>query len=346
MDHLQNRQSLEILRHLVSGAAVNVNINALSRHLGLHRATVKNRIQALFDARIINPPNYPFLLLFEEYPLLVLARADMPRSAQVIEFFRDESNIFAAFSCMEGPYNTLLIEFFKDMESYHSWRERIVQEQKIPAREMRAAANVDFFSNKLAFKYDPSCFVHELRREFDANGRLDIGGMTLDEGTFSLLDLLLSGEFIRTNDSLIARDLGTNRKTVTRRVDMLLRDGVVGRPRCFFPNLLTPPGFNLIISMVEVTSRKAEIVDYIMSSSHVPRALEISTGRYNILMFSAFRTVEEFFTWGEEITSSFRGAIGAITNTILSSHMIHTIKNQKVSLGLIERRLWEQKQRD
>ncbi len=144
-DPLKDELNLRLLRYLVSGEGVKVNISAVARRLDVHRATAKKKLEYLYDNGIVNPPLYPFDALFEEYPLLVIVEADMPRDPDITAFYREDSHIFAAFSCMEGPYNTLLIEFFRDLESYHSWREKIVQERRIPAREWRAPANAYIF---------------------------------------------------------------------------------------------------------------------------------------------------------------------------------------------------------
>ncbi len=340
MDPLEDELNLRLLRQLVSGQGVHVNISAVSRELGIHRATAKKKVESFYQNDILNSPLYPFPRLYEEYPLLVLAKADMPRSPKAREFYRDDSHIFAAFSCMEGSYNTLLIEFFKDLESYHSWREQIVRENKIPSRENRLPAHADIFSNKLTFKYDPNCFINSMEKKFKDDKSLNIGGSELDEVTFPLFKALMNGEFIRTNDSAIGRELGVNRKTIRRRIDTLLESGVIEEPRCFFPNLFIPPNYNLVVSLIEVMSNFEDVKRYLAKDDNIPRAVETSTEKYNFLIFSAFETIEDFFDWGNKLNSRFRDDIGAISNTILSSQMIHTIKPQKVSLGFIERRLW------
>lgn len=345
MDTLEDELNLRILRYLVSGQGVKVNISALARKLDIHRATVKRRIENLYENKILNEPQYPFPQLFKEYPLLILVKADIPRTQDAKEFYKNESNIFAAFSCMEGPYNTLLIEFFKDLESYHRWREQIIEDQKIPSRFNRSAAHVDIFSNKLTFKYEPNCFIKDMKKEYEQKGSITIGEEKLDDASFKILENLTNGKCIRTNDSFIARELGSNRKTVKRRIENLIDEGIIDDPKCYFPNLFIPPGYNLVVTMIEVKSRGDDIKKYLRYDNHVSRAIETSTERYNILLFSAFQTIEDFFSWGENLNSRFPGCIGAISNTILSSRMIHTINPQKVSLGWIERKLWEIKQK-
>ncbi|MCK4717195.1 MAG: hypothetical protein KAT70_00890 [Thermoplasmata archaeon] len=341
MEHLEDEFSLRLLRHIVSGNGVDVNINAIAKRLGIHRATAKSKVERLIEERILDPPRYPFPLLFQEYPLLVLAWADIPRIPQATIFFEEDPNIFAALSCMEGPHNTFLIEFFKDMEYYHSWREGIVKDQKLPGRENRAAAEVYMFSNRLELKYDPTCFLHDMRREFKTAGKLEVGGFVFDKNDLNIFDLLLSGECIHTNETYLAKELGTNRKRIARRTTMLLKEGIIGPPKCYFPDLLAPPKYNLIVSMLEMKKDREQIKRFLIADDHVPRALESSIGRYNLLLFSAFRAIDEFFEWGEMLIAEFPDSIGAMSNTILSSRSIHSIDAKKVSLGLIEKQLME-----
>ena len=338
---LEDRINLELLRYLVSGKEVRVNIRGLAKELKIHRNTVKKKVDWLFSKQLINPPFYPFSQLYKEYPLLVLVKADIPRARETKDFFMDDAHIFAAFSCMEGPYNTLLMEFFKDLETYLSWREQIVLDQNIPTREYRAPAHAYIFSNKLTFKYDPTCFIHDLYKKYQKNGSVSINNITLDESTFPIFFNLMKGNFIQRNDSNIARDLELNRKTIKHRIDQLKKENIIGSPKCFFPNLFVPPSYNLVVSMIELKSNNKSIKQYILKNNNIARAQETSTGAYNLLIFSAFRTIEDFFDLGEEMIKKFPHDIGAIENIILSSRMIHTIKPQKLSLGWIDRRLWE-----
>ena len=341
MDLLDDELNLRLLKYLVSGEGVSVKISSIAKDLNIHRLTATRKIQKLFDADILTNPFFPFPRLYESYPLLVLVKADMPRSKDIIDFLKDDSHIFAAFSCMEGPYNTFLIEFFQNLEMYHHWRERIVNDYKIPTRESRTAADTTIFSNKLTFKNDPNCYVNEMSKNLRKEKRLIINDFEFDEKTATILINLLNGKYIQRNDSYLSEELNINRKTVKRKIELLLKHGIIKQPKCFFPNLIVPPGYNLIVSMIEVKSRFPEIKNYTINNNNIARAQEASTGRYNLLVFSAFNTIEGFFNMGEDLFSKFPGSIGAIENIFLSSKMIHTIKPQKLSLSFIERKLWE-----
>jgi DNA-binding Lrp family transcriptional regulator len=333
--------NLRLLHYLVSGEGVSVNINGLAKAIRIHRMTVKRKLKRLMDENIITSPFYPFQYIYKAYPTLILVKADMPRSKDVIDFFKDDSHIFAAFSCMEGAYNTFLIEYFKDLESYHAWREKIVTEYKIPSREHRSPADATIFTNTLMFKNDPNCLVNDVVQRNRTKDCSILNYKRFDQDESTMLSLLLRGEHIQRNDSYLSSELGLNRKTVKRRVKSLIEEGILGPPSCFFPNLFVPPGYNLVVSLVEVKSRVADIRKYIMNHHNISRAQEASTGRYNLLLFSAWGQIEDFFQMGEQLIDQFSGSIGAIENIFLSSHMTYTIKPQKISLAWIERKLWE-----
>ncbi|MEF8847581.1 MAG: hypothetical protein V5A68_00400 [Candidatus Thermoplasmatota archaeon] len=345
MDLLDDELNLCILRYLVSGEGVSVNIRANARKIGVHRATVKRRINYLYENKILNPPFYSFPHLYKKYPLLILVKADMPRIPEVIEFLKDDSNIFAAFSCMEGPYNTFLIEFFENLKSYHSWREKIVEEKKIPTRENRAAATANIFSNSLTFKYRPNCYIDNIKKKIEKQENITLNGNKIDKKSFELMYGLMKGENIQRNDSFLSRELGVDRKTIKHRTETMIEEGIIEEPKCYFPNLFIPPGYNLVISLIEVKTGNDQIKKYILSNKNISKAQEASTGRYNFLIFSAFENIEHFFNMGHELISRFPEQIGGISNTILSSKMIHTIKPQKLSLAWIERKLWKIKKK-
>ena len=49
MNLLDDDSNLRLLRYLVSGEGVSVNINGLSKSLKIHRMTVKRKFQKLID---------------------------------------------------------------------------------------------------------------------------------------------------------------------------------------------------------------------------------------------------------------------------------------------------------
>ena len=123
---LNDRLNLDILENICSGVGVDVNISFLSNTFKRHRNTVKAQIEALFEHKIINKPIYPFIWLYQEYPLLVVVRADLPRTKEIDKFLREDEHIFAAFYIRDEEYDTLLIEYHSDLYAYGQWKKKIV----------------------------------------------------------------------------------------------------------------------------------------------------------------------------------------------------------------------------
>jgi hypothetical protein len=61
-------------------------------------------------------------------------------------------------------------------------------------------------------------------------------------------------------------------------------------------------------------------------------------GRYNLLLFKVFFSVEDHFHWEERYDRRFPDSIGAMKKIVLSPHMTASIDQQKVSLNIIRQR--------
>ena len=335
-DPLGDRLNLEILENICYGTGVEVNISALSHAFKRHRNTIKAQVRALFEHRIIDRPIYPFIWLYKEYPLLVMVRADLPRSEQVDRFLKEDAHIFGAFYVRDEEYNTLLIEFFRDLDSYVDWRKRIVAQNRIPPRENRYPSQTLFFSNKHIVKYQPESPIYKMEQVYKSGGELELNGYRLNDLCFRILKKLVLGEGIRTNENLLAHKLDVHRKTIERRVAELLRAGIVHRPACRFPKFFVPPGHMLVYYLVEVKRSLDKVIEAIRADPNIPLALETNIGRYNLLLFGSFFNVEDHFGWEELYDRRFPQSIGAMKKIYLSPQMTASIDQQKVSLNIIK----------
>ena len=142
---LEDELNLTILENICEGVGIDVNISNLAKALRKHRDTIREQVKALFEYKIINRPVYPFIHLYQEYPLLVIVRADLPKTDDVVKFLIENEHIFGAFYAKDEEYNTLLIMFFKDISTYVDWRKKIVAEKAIPPRDERFPASSSFF---------------------------------------------------------------------------------------------------------------------------------------------------------------------------------------------------------
>jgi len=335
---LNDLRNLEILESICSGTGVEVNISALSNAFKRHRNTIKEQVKSLFEYQIINRPIFPFIWLYEEYPLLVIVRADLPKNEQTDRFLKDDEHIFGAFYVRDEEYNIFLIEFFRDIFHYGEWLKKVVAENKIPPREGRYPAHRLFFSNRAIFKYQPYSPIYKMEEKFKNGEELVLNGFRLNPLCFQIMKKLVLGEGIRTNENLLAQKLKVHRKTIERRIEDLVNAGIVSRPACRFPKFFVPPDHILVYYLVEIKKSLDKIIKAIKADSNIPLALEASIGRYNLLLFGSFFNVEDHFKWEEIYDKRFPDCIGAMKKIYLSPQMTASIDQQKVSLNIIKQR--------
>jgi DNA-binding Lrp family transcriptional regulator len=335
---LNDALNLEILENICSGMGVEVNISALSKSFKKHRNTIKAHVKELFEHKIIDRPIYPFIWLYQEFPLLVVARADLPRNEKIDKFLIEDEHIFAVFYVRDEEYNTLLIEYHKDLHTYGEWRKKIVAEDKIPPRETRYPASALFFSTKNIIKYQPNSPVHIMEERFKKGEEIKINGCKMNGLHVQILKKLMFGDGIRTNENVLAQKLKVHRRTIERRISELLKENIVLNPVCRFPKFFVPPEQILVYYLVEIKKAKDKILNAIKSDAHVPLAMESNMGRYNLLLFGVFFNVEDHFRWEEGYEKRFPECFGAMKKIYLSPTMTASIDQQYVSLCIIKNR--------
>ena len=335
---LNDKLNLDILEHICSGAGVEVNISLLSNAFKRHRNTIKQHVQDLYDHNILNKPIYPFMWLYQEFPLLVVARADLPKSEEINRFFSTDEHIFAAFFVRDEEYNTLLIEYHKDLFAYGEWRNMIVEQNKIPPRQQRYPTHSLFFSTKHIMKYQPHSPILTLEDKIMAGEEPAINDLKINNLSFQILKKLMLGEGIRTNENILAEKLKVHRKTIERRIEALLKAGIISSPVCRFPKFFVPPNHILVYYLLEIHWSKEKLLSAVKFDHHIPFAVESGMGRYNLLLFGVFSSVEEHFAWEANFENRFPGCIGAMKKIYLSPKMTASIDQQKVSLGIIKHR--------
>ncbi|MEM3677086.1 MAG: Lrp/AsnC family transcriptional regulator [Candidatus Bathyarchaeia archaeon] len=338
-DLLSDELNLEILRRICAGTGLDVNLRQLSKILRRHRNTVRERVRNLVHHRIVDRPVFPFIALFKEYPLLVLVYADLPDDERVMEWLRTDKHVFAAFRVREGDYNMMLFEFHRSVEEYMTWRSLLVEEGRIPERETRIPSTPYYISNTLIFKYDPNAPIKLIMKEAGEEGHFTVYDHSLDELSIEVLTCLMKGQGIKVNESLLSEQVGVHRATLRRRIDQMLRQNIIHPPICRFPHFFAPPGFILVVSMMEVKHRSRDFEREILNDPHITLAYRISQGRYNLLLFEAHRSLEDYLKWESTYEDKYPDSFGSIKNNYLSPRMALSIDQQKVSLGAIEGRL-------
>jgi len=339
---LSNELNLLLLKEVCSGNGLNINLSYLSKRLKRHRKTIRKKVKELLSHNVIDRPVFPFLELFREYPLLVAAYADLPENEDIRNWIKEDRNIFAAFRVRKGEYNTMLFEFHESVWSYHKWREKLVEEGKIPSREERVPSHPLYFSNRLIEKYRPHVGINLIENKLTkSNRKFEINDYTLSKDSFNILKCLVSGEGIKINENHLASVLKVHRKTVSNRIMKMQKENIIYKPLCRFPTFFAPPGFLLVFSLVEVRRPREKVVLDILNDPHVSLAYRISEGRYNLLLFGAYSNIEDYLQWESMYDSKYPNCFGSIDNTYLTPKMALSIDQQKVSLGVIDNKIEE-----
>jgi len=337
-DLLKDELNLKILTDICSGQGVEVNISELSRSLNKHRNTIRDRVNNLFEYEIINKPIYPFFWLYSEYPLMAIARADLPRDEQTNSFIENDPHIFAAFFKKDEEYNTFMIEYHKNIELHQKWRDSIVREGKLPPRETRYPSDIMYFSNKSFIKYNPAHMAQLIHKDKIYHSGV-INNHKLDDLSIDILMKLVNGEGVQTNEHFLAEKHGIHRKTIERRIEKLLEGDIVLPPTCRFPRFLVPADYTLVVTLVEIKKHQDKVIKAWRSDPRVPIMLSASTGRYTNLLFCSFYRIRDHLAWEESYDQRFPGCIGAIKNKYLSPSMMFSIAQQRVSLYIINKKL-------
>lgn len=342
MDDLLNDElNLKLLKYIISGKGVEVNISELSKTLNKHRNTIKNRVEKLFEHKIINTPRYPFPWLFKELPLMVISRNNFLRDEKTKHFIEYSDSIFAAFFFKEEEYNTLMISFHKNVCIHQQWDEEIVKRGVIPYREEGYHSQVLHLGTGCFEKYSPSVPITLIEQNMKYGRQKSILGYELDKLSLEILKKLLIGIGIRTNENFLANELSIHRKTIERRLNILIKKEVINKPVCRFPGLIVPPDYILVKSLIQVKKDFEKILENFKADHHITWIIKAVTGRggYNLVIFSAFYRIEDHLEWQEKIDQEFPNCIGAIKNTYLSPSMTFSISPEYVSIRIIKNRL-------
>jgi predicted transcriptional regulator len=342
-DLLDDRENLVLLESLVSGDAVSVNFSALSKILDKHRNTVKKKVEAIFDHRIIDRPICPFLGLYKVYPLLAVVRMNLPEDENFVRWVKEDPHIFAAFRSRQGEYDTLLFIYQQSITSYQMWMESLSSilkiNYRISDRDAKLVSSTAYFSNQLMVKYDPSSGISLMERDFKEKGELTIHEYKLDEIDLKIIRCLVSGEGIKISQTLLCQKTGLHRKTVEKRIGALLKEGLISEPMCRFPNFFVPPNYVLTYSLFDIKDSKEKVIQEIKKDPHVPIAIRIIHERYNLLLFGNHRSISDHLRWEEGYRKRFPDSFGSANITYLSPEMTISFDQQIVSLSIFKDRL-------
>lgn len=351
---LEDRDNLKLVEALVSGEAVSVNISELSRILGKHRNTIKNKVDAIFEHNIIDTPIYPFHGLYRVYPLLAVVHLDIPDAKEstegIIKWVKEDPQIFAAFRTRQGEYDTLLFTYHENITAYQLWMSTIPSILKINYGVSEDQAIFDsstsYFSNQLMIKYNPSTGINLLERDYEENGSLRLRGYDVEELDLDIMRCLVNGKGIKTNTTLLCEKTGLHRKTVEKRIDLLQEDGLIGQPVCRFPNFFVPPNYLLTYVLVQFKELDERVLNEIIIDTNIPIAIQTIYGKFNMLLFGNHSSLDEHLKWEENYRTMFPDSFGSAQITYLSPEMTINFNQQIVSLCYIRSKLGTLKDMD
>lgn len=86
----------------------------------------------------------------------------------------------------------------------------------------------------------------------------------------------------------------------------------------------------------EVRSNKQKFIQNIRNDPHITLAFDVKEGRYNILLFGAFRNLEEELEWEIKQGLFLPKSIGHVDIQYFSPKSIVNISQTNVSLGMID----------
>ena len=338
---LDDSLNLELLRLICSGEGVEINISELSQRLKKHRNTIASRVENLFANRIIEKPFHPFPRIFEEYPLLVFEKANLPRNQKTNKWIENDPHIWAAFFVKEEEYNSLLIELHEDLHAYQKWRYCLIGDKWValtPGQEF-VASDVLYLSTQAIIKNDPANSIELLKDQFLQFPDMTMNGVKMDKLYLNLIESLVSGIGVWTNPNLLARRLNVHRVTVQRRLDLLMKEGIISAPASRFPRIWAPPEYFIVLSLIEVRKDRVRISKTLIDDPHTSLIVQSCAGKYNLITISCFSRLRDHLTWEEQLDQSFSGSVGAIKNLYLSPSMTFSIHQQFVPLEYLRNRL-------
>jgi hypothetical protein len=349
---LEDRNNLKLMDELVSGHAVSVNISELSRLLGRHRNTIKNKVDEIFNHKIIDPPVYPFHGLYKVYPLLAVVNLDIPdgkdATEKIIRWVKEDPHIFAAFRSRQGEYDTILFTYHEDITSYQLWMSTVPSilmiNYGVKEEYAKFESSTAYFSNQLMIKYNPSTGINLIEKDFQKKGELELRGYKLDDLDLNIIRCLVNGKGIKTNHTLLCERTGLHRKTIEKRIIALREGGLLGEPVSRFPNFFVPPNYLLTYVLVQFKKLDERVLNEIIIDTNIPIAIQTIHGKFNLLMFGNHSSLNDHLQWEERYRTMFPDSFGSAQITYLSPEMTINSNQQMVSLSHIREKLGESRE--
>jgi hypothetical protein len=351
---LEDSSNLRVLLELVSGDAVSVNVNQLSRSLGKHRATIDHRVKAMMEHGVLEPPLYPFHGISRVYPVLTIVNLNThglcSRGGGLTRWMREDPHIFAAFHSRRWSHDTLLLTYHESVTSHQlcmrAIPETLSTHYEVDAKQDDLQSSASYFSNQLMVKYSPGSGVNLIEKTVQEEGRVTLGGLELDELDVRIMRSLIEGKGIKTNIGRLSAASRLHRKTVEKRVNLLLTGRHVTDPVCRFPGFLVPPGYLLTITEAQVKRLDEALINHLIEDPHVPVAIQTASEAGNLLLFGNHEDVDSYLGWVEDLRGLFPDRIGDARTTYLPPETAVAFNYKRVAMSYIKQMLGEDRDTD
>lgn len=341
-NYLDHSLDVNLLKNICTGVGVEINISFLAEKFHKHRNTIKSKIDNLIRNKVIERPLFPFNALLKEFSLLVIEKIDLPRDPKTNKWIEEDPQIWAAYFVKEEEYNTLLIELHRDFYNYQIWKEKIFEDELITLDNEQVHYYYPIFSSTNSIlKNKPEESLKIIKRNFCNDVNLRLGDQKIDSLTLDILKLLLNGKGIRTNENHLSKVLNVHRKTIQRRIELYLKDNIIGNPRCIFPRIWSPLSYFTVLALLQIKrcKQRTRVIQSLIRDPHVTFITKINTRNYDFAMLSNFHTIASHLEWFESFNIRFQNCIGAIKNTYISPSMAFSIDYNYVTRLFLEKQL-------
>lgn len=259
--------------------------------LSIHRNTISVKLKRLIDKRVVTPAIYakPPALGYNAAAVIGIKVAPGEIDA-VVSLIQPLPNVHNVFVCL-GRYQIILWGLFRDQEELHCF---ITKELGRAPGIMGTETMVSLGMKKLSFALldSPEPQREPSSRAADAVPTLEAPpGSMLDEQDCEIIRELQRDA--RQSAAAIARNLDMNRNTVLTKLHSLLDQGTV-KP-FVAPNMIAL-GYQVMVAMgIAVLPGDIDAASDRLKGLESTLTLTICTGRYNIMLWSLFRSMDELY---------------------------------------------------
>lgn len=259
--------------------------------LNVHRNTVSVKLKRLIDKRVVTPAIYvkPPALGYNAAGVIGIkvAPGEIDAVIGLIQPLQNVHNVFVSL----GRYQIILWGLFRDQDELHSF---ITKELGRVPGIIGTETMVSLGIKKLSFALldSPQPPQQHSGRATEASSIPEVPfSSVLDEQDCDIIRELQRDA--RQSAAAIARNLDMNRNTVLARLRGLLEQGIV---KAFVVPNIAALGYQVMVAMgVSVLPGDIDAASNRLKCLKSTLTLTICTGRYNIMLWSLYRNMDELY---------------------------------------------------